>query len=363
MGVRFELKTTKCYSFALAMSIKSFDPASAASALSRACVIFPGALGDFVCFLPALQALRRECEIDLFARSEFAGIVPSGVKVRSLECAEIRNLFIDATLQTPTWQNHFGAYAAVYSWLGSQQPVFVQRLQSDCADRAQLFPFRPPANMEHQADYYLRCLALPECTEREPAIELHAEAIVWSENFCREHSLDNRTVLALAPGSGAREKNWPEEFFLAVANWWRESSGGAVILLVGPVEAERGGIDRLRHHCLVARDLSLSELAALLARSDVYLGNDSGVTHLAAGVGVPTIALFGPSDPRQWAPRGKNVVVISRQIACSPCATATMKSCPHRACLSELHPDQVIAAMTPLMEQATLTRGGVGITV
>ena len=363
MGVRFELKTTKCYSFALAMSIKSFNPASAASASSRACVIFPGALGDFICFLPALQALRRECEIDLFARSEFAGIVPAGVKVRSLECAEISDLFIDDTAQFPTRQNYFGAYAALYSWLGSQQPLFVQRLQSDSAGRAKIFPFRPPANTEHQADYYLRCLALPQCTEREPTIELHAEAIAWSDNFCMEHSLDHRAVLAIAPGSGAREKNWPEEFFLAVANWWRESSGGVVILLVGPVESERGGIDRLAAGCLVARDLSLSQLAALLGRSDVYLGNDSGVTHLAAGVGVPTFALFGPSDPRQWAPCGKNVVVISRQIACSPCANATMKSCPHRACLSELHPDQVIAAMTPLMEQATLTRGGAGITV
>jgi ADP-heptose:LPS heptosyltransferase len=363
MGVRFELKSSKCYSFALAMSIKSFGSASALSASSRACVIFPGALGDFVCFLPALQALRRDCEIDLFAHSEFASIVPCGVKVRSLECAEIRNLFIDAASQTPTWQNHFGAYAAVYSWLGSQQPVFVHRLQSDCAGRAKIFPFRPLAQMEHQADYYLSCLALPDFTACEPAIELHAAAIAWSENFCREHSLDRRAVLVLAPGSGAREKNWPEEFFLAVAKWWRESSGGAVILLVGPVESERGGIDRLAERCLVARDLSLSQLAALLDRSDVYLGNDSGVTHLAAAVGVPTFAIFGPSDPRQWAPRGKKVAVISRQIACSPCVNATMKNCPHRACLSALYPDQVIAAMMPLKEQATLTRGGVGITV
>jgi len=363
MGVRFELKTTKCYSFALAMSIKSFDSASAASASSRACVIFPGALGDFVCFLPALKALRRDSQIDLFARSEFADIVPSGVKVRTLECAEIGDLFIAAAPQTPSRPNCFGAYAAVYSWLGSQQPVFIRRLQSDCAGRAKIFPFRPLANIEHQADYYLRCLALPDFTACEPAIELHAEAIAWSDNFCMEHLLDRRAILAIAPGSGAREKNWPEEFFLAVAKWWRESSGGAVILLVGAVESERGGIDRLREYCVVAGNLKLSQAAALLSRSDVYLGNDSGVTHLAAAVGVPTFALFGPSDPRQWAPRGKKVVVINRQIACSPCPNSTMQSCPHRACLTELYPDQLIAAMMPLMERATLTRGGAGITV
>jgi ADP-heptose:LPS heptosyltransferase len=363
MGVRFELKTSKCYSFALAMSMKSFDPASLSGASRRAFVIFPGALGDFVCFLPALQVLRRDCEIDLFARSEFAEIVPSGVKVSSLECAEISNLFVDNTAQDLSRQNYFGAYAAVYSWLGSQQPVFVQRLQSACAGRAKIFPFRPLAQMEHQADYYLRCLALPPCAEGMPVIELHAEAIVWRDKFFAKHSLERRAVLALAPGSGAREKNWPEDFFLVIANWWRERSGGAALLLVGPVENERGGIDRLHQHCLVARDLSLSQLAALLSRSDIYLGNDSGVTHLAAAVGVPTLALFGPSEPCQWAPRGKKVAVISRQIVCSPCADATMKACPHRACLSELLPDQVIAAMEPLLERAILTRGGVGITV
>jgi ADP-heptose:LPS heptosyltransferase len=363
MGVRFELKSIKCYSFALAMSIKSFDHAFAAPASSRACVIFPGALGDFVCFLPALEALLRDSPVDLFARSEFADIVPLGVQVRALECAEIGNLFIDATSQSPRWQNHFGAFAAVYSWLGSQQPGFVHRLQSDCAGRAEIFPFRPLAQIEHQADYYLRCLSLSEFTECEPIVELHAEAIAWSDNFRTEHSLDHRAVLALAPGSGAREKNWPEEFFLAVAKWWRESTGGAVLLLVGPVESERGGIDRLGEHCLVARNLRLSQVAALLGRSDIYLGNDSGMTHLAAAVGVPTFALFGPSDPRQWAPRGKKVVVISRQIACSPCSNPTMKSCPDRACLTELYPDQLMAAMTAMMEVATLTRGGVGITV
>ena len=363
MGVRFELKTAKCYSFALVMSIKSFHSISVATTARRACVIFPGALGDFICFLPALQALLREREIDLFARSEFAEIVPSGVTARSLECAAISDLFIDAAPQARSRQDHFGAYEAVYSWLGSQQPVFVRRLQSDCAGRAKIFPFRPPAQFEHQADYYLRCLALLECAEQKPTIELHEEAIAWSERFRLEHSLEQRAVLVLAPGSGAREKNWPEEFLLAVAQWWRESSGGAVVLLVGPVESERGGIDRLRQHCLVARDMSLAQLAALISRSDVYLGNDSGVTHLAAAVGVPTFALLGPSDPRQWAPRGKKVMLLRRQIACSPCADATMKSCPHRACLSELYPDQVIAAIKPLLERATLTRGGVGITV
>jgi ADP-heptose:LPS heptosyltransferase len=170
-------------------------------------------------------------------------------------------------------------------------------------------------------------------------------------------------VLSIAPGSGAREKNWPEEFFIAVADWWREHIGGVAMLIVGPVELARGGIDRLREHCLVASNLRLAQVTALLSRSTIYLGNDSGMSHLAAAVGVPTVALFGPSDPLQWAPRGRRVTVISRRIHCSPCAPLAMKSCQQRVCLSEISPAQVIDAMLEQPEVATLTRGGVGITV
>ncbi|MGH7816846.1 MAG: glycosyltransferase family 9 protein [Candidatus Binatia bacterium] len=314
--------------------MKSFDRASAASTSKRVCVIFPGALGDFICFLPALRILTRAAQVDLFAQSEFADIVPAEVTVRSLECFAISRLFMADPAQNPDLRSLFGAYAAVYSWMGSQHSEFVNQLQTVSDGRAKIFPFRPMGTIEHQADYYLRCLAATKFNGIEPTIDHRAVAIAWRENFWRENSLHHRAVLTISPGSGAREKNWPEEFFLAVAKWWRESVGGIVILLVGPVEVERGGVDRLQENCLVLRDLRLSQVAALLDRSVVYLGNDSGVSHLASAIGVPTVALFGPSDPRQWAPRGKKVTVISRQIHCSPCAISTMKGCPGRACLS-----------------------------
>jgi ADP-heptose:LPS heptosyltransferase len=167
----------------------------------------------------------------------------------------------------------------------------------------------------------------------------------------------------IAPGSGAREKNWPEEFFLTVVTWWLQAVNGAVVLLTGPVEEEWGGTERLRHSCIVASDLTLSRAAALLARCDVYLGNDSGITHLAAIAGVRTVALFGPSNSRQWAPRGRRVTIVSRNIKCSPCQIPMMKSCPHHSCLSELHPKDVIGVMAALPEVVTLTRMGAGIKV
>jgi ADP-heptose:LPS heptosyltransferase len=343
--------------------MKRLDDVSAASDFKRVCVIFPGALGDFVCFLPALRNLGRDAKIDLFARSEFADIVSPGVTVCSLESAEIRLLFVDDVRAAPTLRKHFGAFDAVYSWMGSQQGEFVNRLTTFSRGRARVFPFRPPASVEHQADYYLRCLAQSESSGVGAAIQPRAEAIAWRELFWTEHSLRHRAVLTMAPGSGAREKNWPEEYFLEVVRWWREHTGGAVVLLVGPVETERGAIHRLKRECLVARDLKLAQVVALLESSTLYLGNDSGISHVAAAVGVATVALFGPSDPRQWAPLGKRVVVVRRQIACAPCPAAAMKGCPHRACLTEIYPQNLIARISQLPEVANLTRWGAGITV
>ncbi|HEX9452915.1 MAG TPA: glycosyltransferase family 9 protein [Candidatus Binatia bacterium] len=330
----------------------------------RICVIFPGALGDFVCLLPALHALSQEVAVDLFARSEFAEIVPPTIRVRSIECSEISRLFAAGADRDDLVRCPFGEYRAVFSWLGSQQPSFVHNLKIASHDKAKIFPFRPDSQIEHQTDYYLRCLAqwvdLKCCS---PQIVLRSESMRWCEDFWTAHSLQQRPVLTIAPGSGAREKNWPEERFHGVARWWQNLTGGSVIVLMGPVEVERGGFGLLQRECLTVSDLSLSHVAALLARGNVYLGNDSGVSHLAAAVGVRSVVLFGPADPRQWAPRGAKVTIVSRQIACSPCAVPIMKGCPHRACLTELNARDLIELMGHLPEVASLTRLGSGIRV
>jgi Glycosyltransferase family 9 (heptosyltransferase) len=317
---------------------------------SRIAVLFPGALGDFICFLPALQKLARNAGIDLFARSEFADIVASGVTVRSLECSQISQMFTANAVEDQRLQNFFGAYAAIYSWFASPRSEFVQQLTSLACGRARIYPFQPTNSSIHQTDYYLSCIGWDSGSSAEPEVTLRAEGIAWCDEFCATHELRRGPLLVVAPGSGAREKNWPADFFLAIVEWWREAINGVVVLLTGPVEEERGGVERLRASCLVASDVTLSQAAALLARSDVYLGNDSGITHLAAAVGTRTIALFGPSNARQWAPRGEKVTIVSRKIECSPCQIPQMKTCPHRACLTKLHPAKVINVMATLPE-------------
>jgi ADP-heptose:LPS heptosyltransferase len=345
--------------------MNSAETSSEPSDMPHACVLFPGALGDFVCFLPALYQLANSIAVDLFARAEYGAITPTAVTVHSLERFELRQLFIADGAADPRVQQFFSRYTAIYSWFASQQPVFVEQIQKASQQRAQIFSFRPDQRAVHQADYYLSCLASKskEGQTLEPVVALRSDALRWCDGFCCSNRLVSVPLLVIAPGSGAREKNWPAAYYLQLAQWWRRQFGGKVVVVVGPVEAERRGLEQLLSSCTVASGLDLAQLAALLTRCDVYVGNDSGVSHLAGAVGARTVAIFGPTDEQQWAPRGPRVSILRRQIACSPCGDSAMKRCPHRSCLTELTLVEVLHELRKLPEIANLTRFEVGIRV
>jgi ADP-heptose:LPS heptosyltransferase len=329
-----------------------------ATVAQRSLVLFPGSLGDFVCFMPALGVLSRGQQVDLFARSEFTDLAPSHVRVRALECYEISRLFMPGSAEETRLRDFFDSYSSIFSWTGSGSDTFVQQLESVSRGRARVFPFQPKGLGIHQADYYLACIGEPSLKSRIEEIPLKPAAIAWGEDYWRRHFLERKQVLTLAPGSGAREKNWPKAFFQSVGNWWRRRTSSAVVIVVGPVEEERGDSIALSRGAVVARELRLGQLAALLARSDLYLGNDSGVTHLAAALGIATVALFGPSDVRQWAPRGKRVTVVRQTLECSPCTLSAMKSCAHRKCLNTLAASEVIEKLERLTSGSHLDKGG-----
>jgi ADP-heptose:LPS heptosyltransferase len=332
-------------------------------AAKRSLVLFPGALGDFLCFLPTLRVLSEGQQVDLLAHSEFADLVPKAVKVRCLECYEIHRLFVSQSSEEERLRDFFGSYSSIFSWMGSGQGTFIEELNAVSQGRARVFPFRPLHAGAHQADYYLACVGKQSLGVGILEIPVEPEAVAWSERFRRQHSLFGRPVMALAPGSGARGKNWPVDYFRAVADWWRRRTSGAVIVILGPVEEEKGEYTDLCQETVVARNLNLGQLAALLVGCDLYLGNDSGVSHLAAGLNVITAVLFGPSDFVQWAPRGKHVTVITQSVECAPCTVAAMKGCGHRRCLTTLEPEYVIGKLDALAHAVTLTRGGVRIRV
>ncbi len=126
----------------------------------------------------------------------------------------------------------------------------------------------------------------------------------------------DRPLIMVHPGSGGRRKRWPLDRFFFLARTMVAERGAFVVVSTGPAEDE-AFLDQVETYCreqeLTAHvgDADLAALAALLGCCSAYVGNDSGVSHLAAAVGAPTIALFGPTDHVVWAPVGTQVKVIS----------------------------------------------------
>ena len=119
-------------------------------------------------------------------------------------------------------------------------------------------------------------------------------------------------IVAFHPGSGSEQKNWPIENWLELGNRLLANFSGSLIAISG--EADEPRMRRLASICQnprvrLAKNLLLTDLAALLANT-IFLGHDSGISHLAAAAGARCILLFGPTDPAVWAPLSDKVRIL-----------------------------------------------------
>jgi heptosyltransferase-2 len=140
-----------------------------------------------------------------------------------------------------------------------------------------------------------------------PTAEDHA----FARSFLGDIS---RPVIAIHPGSGSPRKNWPAENWQALGTWLTRHASHPRLLLIGG-EADSAPLAALtdawqRADVLVARDLALPRLAAVLRCCRLFLGHDTGISHLAAAVETPCVLLFGPTDPAVWAPANPQVSVV-----------------------------------------------------
>lgn len=162
-------------------------------------------------------------------------------------------------------------------------------------------------------------------------------------------------LICIHPAAGNEMKQWPIEYFAAVADRLVEDHGAQIILIGGPGE-EPIGENLLRHMrrdgavSLIGRS-PLSDLPALLTRCDLFLGNDSGPKHIAAGLGIPTVAVHsGSVDVYEWGPIGPHAVAVVRDVTCAPCYLPTPQLCRRGlACLRQLTPDAVYAACEKML--------------
>ncbi len=200
----------------------------------------------------------------------------------------------------------------------------------------------PRATM-HAVDGYLRVCKLLGVSGRETVsfpIPLN------DEHRRRVHSLiadfkGEDPLISICPTSKWKTKCWPEESFAALADLLSERVKGRVVLLGAPSEREivRRVGERMRHEYLdLSGKLSLMEAAAVLETSRLFVGNDSGLMHLASATQTRTVSVFGPTDPKRTGPYNEKAKVASLGLACSPCFKRRCDSC---RCLKDLAPEMV----------------------
>jgi heptosyltransferase-2 len=195
-----------------------------------------------------------------------------------------------------------------------------------------------------------RCAALALAADAKlpaewPAPELRvppAEATAWRNR----HGLaaDSRPVVALAPGAVGPAKRWPKEAYAALVHRLL-ADGFAVWVLGGPDEKALAAdiVGNTEARDLTGRDLRDAVMA--LASAAVVVSNDSGLLHVSAALGRPTIGIFGPTSPWHWAPLNPLAATMetTSQLDCRPCHKPVCRLGHHR-CMTEIAPDDVIAA-------------------
>lgn len=304
----------------------------------RALVVFPGALGDFLCFLPALVALaQRVGETILLARSDWTVLLGHPRIVSwSIEHPALAWLYRKEFCREE-WIGRFGRFDVAYSWSGFGHRQFTNNLVAAVETRTFVFPFRAFAEGEHASAYYARCLALEPASRETVRRYLR----VASPRNALETGYRLAPTLFIHPGSGAERKNW--RGFPNLARLWRTRTGGRVVVVLGPAELERGVPAIDADEVIVARPLP--ELAGLLQGTTLFVGNDSGISHLAALLGIPGLVLLSRhTRAEHWRPQSPEIEWVQANHQCHRCG-------PEVFCDHVLPAEQVWRALEALYER------------
>jgi heptosyltransferase III len=277
--------------------------------LSCILVIRGGAIGDFILTLPAIKLLRDgfpAADLEILGYKHIAALARmSGYAdaTRSIEYAALSSFFSRDGNLAPDLLDYFSRFEQVVSYLFDSDGIFASNLRR--AGVRNLIAASPKiTGQEHAA----RQLAQPL---ESLALYLENPAAIILPNEPRKV---DRTLIAIHPGSGSETKNWPLERFVALMRELLRSDEKRRLLLVGG-EADEKQVAQLAaavpdEKVKVSKNLPLTKLASLLQNCGLFIGHDSGISHLAAAVGTPCLLLFGPTDPAIWAPANPQVRVL-----------------------------------------------------
>jgi len=299
-------------------------------------IIQPGALGDCLLTLPLAKFMKEKLDlggVEILGHSEYLGILPvrsCADAIRSIDSFQLNRLFVSINnFDVPDHDpliNLFAGYSWIASFLGESGSNFEQNLifTANCSHSTEIItlPLKPPRNLQlHMAEFYIRhfiretSLALETPTFQPDEVQIRATPsdIKTGKEMLKEIAVNPfEKITVIHPGSAGRKKCWHLDNFLAIAQELRQQHS-VPLFLVGPAEVEKfthSEMKKINSCAKTLNNISLPQVLALLTCTDTFIGNDSGITHLAAGLGINTIAVFGSTDPKLYSPIGPKVTVF-----------------------------------------------------
>ncbi len=268
-----------------------------------------GAIGDFILTLPAIRLLREafpaaHLEIlgyqHIVALAQMSGYADG---TRSIEYGPLASFFARDGELAPDLVEYFAGFQQVISYLFDPDQIFANNLKR-AGVRNFIAGLPKVSDQEHAARHLARPL------ER-LALYLDDPAAVIMPN---EPQKVDSTLWAIHPGSGSEKKRWPLEHFVSLAECLLQQNDKRRLLFIGGEADEKrlANLARLlpNDRISLVRNRPLPALANLLQNCGMFIGHDSGISHLSAAVGTPSLLLFGPSDPAIWAPQNRQVRVL-----------------------------------------------------
>ena len=283
--------------------------------MNRILIIRGGAIGDFVLTLPAIKLLRDgfpNAHLEILGYKHIAALGENRFyahAIRSIESGALAIFFAKDSDLPAEWANYFASFDLVVSYLFDPDRIFETNLKRT---GIKMFIAGPSKldNSEHATMQLARPLAALGLRLNNPAAQLYpSDADRALAASCRGDSANSNVVLH--PGSGSETKNWPIENWQTLGDFLL-SAGRSLLVIVGEADEKRARTLESGWNgkpVQFLKNLPLTQLAAVLEDA-LFVGHDSGISHIAAAAGARCILLFGWTDPAIWAPANEKVTVL-----------------------------------------------------
>jgi ADP-heptose:LPS heptosyltransferase len=294
-------------------------------------LLHPGGLGDIILSLPAIDLLREQypaARFTIAANLDHVAPILSAYadNAVSLSTLPLHNLYADHELP-PADSLFWKSFDRIISWTGWGDAAFIRKLKALHPD-ACVASWRPgPQEQRHVSRLFVDSLG-PEIASGAravpPRILLDSQSLNQGLAWLYERGWRNGdSPIALHPGAGSPTKRWPLDRFVLLAQRLVFEGRKKLLIIEGPAES---GLATMimkalpAGEAITAESLTLDILAAVIAHAETFVGNDSGIAHLAAALGIPSIVIFGPTLPHLWAPLGPHITVLRDSRGCEACA-------------------------------------------